>query len=200
MAPRNAVNLRFALAVFLASVALFASGAAHAQTLPSIDARTFRPSTDPNASLVIEPAVTPGPGVFSFAGYAHYSFRPIALRKQGSDDILFKPVEHVFGLDAIANLGIGQRFSIGADVPLVLYQDGSGGLPTTVSSVDHVPMTAIGDLGLTMKGALIRNEAGGFGLGALGYVSLPTGSRESFAGDGSTTVTARLSRCVCAGT
>jgi hypothetical protein len=43
-----------------------------------------------------------------------------------------------------------------------------------------------------MKGALVRNENGGLGLAALGNVSLPTGDRASFAGEGATTVTARL--------
>ncbi len=179
-------------ALLAAAMVLGVAGTANAQTLPSVDTRTWRPSTDPNASLVIEPAVTPGPGILSVGGWASYAYHPITLRKAGTDDVAFRPITHTFGMDAVANLGIGQRFALGIDFPVILYQDGDGGLPKSVSSVDHVPMTAIGDMGVSMKGALIRNEGGGFGLGALGYVSLPTGNRESFAGDGSTTVTARL--------
>ena len=61
-----ALSLRHLVAGACA-VALLSStaGGALAQGRPSIDARTWRPSTDPNASLVIEPAITPGPGVLT---------------------------------------------------------------------------------------------------------------------------------------
>ena len=184
---------RFALAI-LVFVGLFASsaGPASAQNRPSIDARTWRPSTDPNASLVTEPVGTPGPGAFDFGAYGSYSLRPLALRKAGSDDIALRPVQHVVGLDAVAALGIGQRFSIGALVPLILYQDGSSGLPDTVSQTGSVPKSAIGDVALTMKGTLKSNDGGGLGIAALGNVSLPTGDRASFYGDGSVTASVRV--------
>jgi OmpA-OmpF porin, OOP family len=122
--------IRRSLLAGAAIAAVTALGAlARAQTVPSIDARTWRPSTDPNASLVMEPAVTPGPGVFSFGGYASYAYRPLTLRTAGTDEVALRPVEHVLGLDALANLGIGQRFAVGLSVPLVLYQDGSRPLP-----------------------------------------------------------------------
>ncbi len=194
----------------LVSLAL-ASGSARAE-LPSIDARTWRPSTDPSASLVIEPAVTPGAGVLSFGAWSHYSYRPLALKRAGSDDVALRPLEHVVGLDATANLGIGDRFAFGALVPLVLWQEGSRGLPPTVSGVERAPTSAIGDIGLSMKVAILpfcttkescpqtdqeesdpdRKAGGGFRLAGLGNVSLPTGARTSFASEGATTVTARL--------
>src|SRR3954451_2613034 len=105
-----------ALPLAAAAFVVGLSAHADAQTLPSIDARTWRAPTDPNASLVVEPAVTPGPGVFSFGGYASYAYRPITLRKAGTDDVALRPVEHVLGFDAVANLGIGQRFAIGANI------------------------------------------------------------------------------------
>src|SRR5947209_11191904 len=109
--------IRRLLAALAAAVVTAAGTQAEAQVQPSIDARTWRPPTDPNASLVTEPAVTPGPGVFSVGGYASYAYRPLALRRSGSDDVVLRPVEHQFGLDAVANLGIGQRFAIGANIP-----------------------------------------------------------------------------------
>ena len=179
------------LAAFAAAIVTAAAAPAEAQ-LPSLDARTWRPPTDPNAGLVMEPAVTPGPGVLSFTGYASYAFRPLTLRKSGTDDVALRPVQHVLALDAVANLGIGQRFAVGADLPMILFQDGSSGLPKSVSQLDTVPATAIGDLGITMKGALIRNEGGGLGLAALGNFTLPTGERSSFAGEGAVTAGAKL--------
>ena len=151
-------EIRRLLVAAAAAVVTAVGARAEAQVQPSIDMRTWRAPTDPNASLVMEPAVTPGPGVFSFGGFTSYAYRPLTLRKQDSDDVALRPVEHVLGLDAVANLGIGQRFAIGASVPLVLYQEGSRPLPRTVSQVDSVPSSSIGDLALSMKGALIRNE------------------------------------------
>ncbi len=184
--------IRGLLAAFAAAVVIAVSARAGAQVLPSLDARTWRPPTDPNAGLVMEPAVTPGPGVFSFGGYTSYAYRPITLRRAGTDDIALRPVQHVLSLDAVANVGIGQRFAIGADVPLVLWQDGSRHLPEAVSQIDRVPSSAIGDLGITMKGALLRNEGGGLGLAALGNFTIPTGDRRSYLGEGAVTASARL--------
>lgn len=169
-----------------------ASGAAHAQERPSLDTRTWRPSTDPNASLVLEPAVTPGPGVLTVGAYGHYAFHPLSLGRANTDAIALRPLEHVLGVDAIANLGIGRRLAIGAVVPVILYQDGSKPLPPSVSNTSSVPTSGFGDLGLSVKGSLVRNEHGGFGLAALGYVSLPTGDRAGFSGEGAPTATARL--------
>jgi OmpA-OmpF porin, OOP family len=183
--------IRRLLAALATTAVITASARAEAQ-LPSLDARTWRPPTDPNAGMVMEPAATPGPGVFSFAGYGSYALRPITLRKAGTEEVALRPVEHVLALDAVANLGIGQRFAIGADLPLVLYQTGDNRLPETVSQVNEVPTTPIGDLGITMKGALMRNEGGGLGIAALGNVTLPTGDRASFMGEGAMTAGVRL--------
>jgi OOP family OmpA-OmpF porin len=180
------------VALGFAAATLAGTGIARAQVLPSIDARTWRPSTDPNASLVVEPAVTPGPGAFSFGGYASYALRPLTLRHAGTEDVAYRPVEHQLGLDAVANLGLGQRFALGAVVPVLLYQEGDTALPATVSSTDKVPAAGIGDVGLSMKGAIIPNAGGGFGLAGLGYVTFPTGDRASFMSDGSATVSARV--------
>jgi OmpA-OmpF porin, OOP family len=184
---------RLAWGLSCAALALgVAPSNASAQERPALDMRTWRPSTDPNASLVIEPAVTPGPGVLTIGAYGHYAFHPVTLRRPGSDDVSLRPLAHSLGVDAIVNLGIGQRFAVGAALPVFLYQDGSSPLPRTVSEVPNVPTSGFGDLGISLKGAIIRNEQGGFGLGALGYVSVPTGDRSGYAGESGPTATARL--------
>ena len=189
---RHFRTARTALGTAAAATVVALSAPAGAQALPSIDARTWRAPTDPNASLVVEPAATPGPGVFSVGGFASYAYRPLTLRKAGTDDVALRPVEHQLGLDGVMNLGIGQRFAIGANLPLVLYQEGSRPLPATVSQVDATPRSGIGDIGITMKGALVRNEGGGLGIAALGNFTLPTGDRAGFLGEGSVTAGARV--------
>src|SRR5258705_11944534 len=110
-------RLSFVFGALAAAVVTVVSASADAQVQPSIDARTWRAPTDPNAGLVMEPAVTPGPGVFSFGGYASYAYRPITLRKRDSDDVALRPVDDAFGLDAAANLGIGHRYAVGSANP-----------------------------------------------------------------------------------
>jgi OmpA-OmpF porin, OOP family len=161
-----------------------------AQVLPSIDVRTWAPSTDPSASLVLEPTSTPGPWNWNVGAWALYENQPVVLTQSGS--VAFRPVENLFGADLIANLGLGSRAAVGLDLPTVLYEHGSSGVPSTALTPGAVPSSALGDLTLTGKAAILTNDDGGFGLAVLGAVSFPTGDRESFMSDGSATVTARL--------
>ncbi len=167
---------------------------ASAQTLPSIDARTWRPSTDPSAGLVLEPTTTAGAWNWNVGAFLSYSYRPVSLTLNDPTlgNIQLHPVESLLGLDLVAGLGLGSRVSIGASLPTALYQTGTNPSPTTVSSSGELPQTAIGDLALNGKATLIDDSGGGFGLAALGTVTIPTGDPESFMGEGSVTVGARL--------
>jgi len=168
------------------------SAAANAQTLPSIDARTWRPSTDPMAGLVLEPVSTPGGGNWNVGALFSYTHHPLTLRDATTNNVAFRPVELAVGMDVVASLGIGPRVAVGLSVPTVLYQDGSTNLPPQVHGSGSAPSTAIGDVGVHGKVAIMDNAGGGFGLAALANVTLPTGDKASFLGDGSLTATARL--------
>jgi len=182
-------SLRSALLVVAVCAGVCVAGrAASAQTLPSLDVRTWRPSTDPNASLVLEPVATPGPWGFNADGWLSYANRPVAIR----EGTLLVPIQNQLGADLTLDLGLGSRAAVGIDLPTFLYQEGSSGLPPTLLSSSRVPTSGIGDLAVTGKGALLTNEAGGFGLAALAALTAPTGNRLSFMGEGSATVTARL--------
>lgn len=163
-----------------------------AEPLPSFDARVWKPSTDPRAQLVLEPTTTPGAGVFSTAAWASYAYRPIALRDAATGSSTLRPVSERLTLDLTANLGIGARTAVGVALPVALLQTGSTGLPSAASTVDRAPRTAIGDLMLTGKRSLVDNRDGGLGLAALATVALPSGSRQSFLGEGSLALAAHL--------
>jgi hypothetical protein len=158
--------------------------------LPSIDARTLRPSTDPRAGLATEPIVTPGPWKWSVGTDLHLTHTPVVIKN--GEDVAYRPLIAVFGGDLLANVGLGKRAAVGLSLPYVLAQ-GSGDrpLPSSVQT-GTVPVSAIGDLGLHAKGAIIRNEAGGFGLATLVGLTLPTGARTSYAGEGSVTGNVRV--------
>jgi hypothetical protein len=187
----------FASAFVLAAISFGAAGSARAQqTLPSIDARTWRPSTDPNAGLVLEPIGTPGPWQCSAGAWLSYAENPIALRSASTGDVVYRPVTSLLGLDLTAGIGIGERAAIGLAVPTILYQDGTAPLPSTVVSSGSATQSGVGDISLYGKATIIANQKGelrsGFGLGAIAGLTLPTGDREGFMGDGSTTAQLRV--------
>ncbi len=164
--------------------------AAAQATLPSFDARTFRASPDPSASLVYEPVATPGAWQWNVGASLAYAHRSVVLARGGQD--AFVPVRNQLGLDLVGGLGLGSRGFVGLGLPLVLAQEGTSGLPGTVSTTSRLPTSAMGDLTLFGKANLLDNRDGGFGLAALGNFTLPSGNREAFVGEGSPTAMARL--------
>jgi hypothetical protein len=171
------------------------SGPVAAQTAPSLAVRTWAPSMDPNAGLVLEPIQSPGPWQWTFGAWLTYAQSPVVLRDAGNSAIS-RPLDHALGTDLVAGLGLGQRAAIGVDLPVLLYQDGTSGLPAAVVSGGRVPTSGVGDVALLGKGTLVSNDPHGvplgFGLAMLGAVAFPTGDRASFAGDGAITVSLRL--------
>ncbi len=190
----HALALPFGLACF--GAAALSAGVASAQSLPSIDARTWRPSSDPAGGLVLEPTTTPGAWSWNVGALFNYSYRPVSvtLNQPLIGATTLHPVEDLLGLDLVAGLGLGHHLSLGLDLPTAIYQTGAKNPPLTTSSSGELPSSAIGDLALTAKASLIDNAHGGFGLAALATVTVPTGDPQSFMGEGSATVGARARR------
>jgi OOP family OmpA-OmpF porin len=184
--------MRAARGVFAAialAIPAYASASA-AQTLPSIDARTWRPSSDPEASLVLEPAVTPGPWRWNVGAWAGYARDPVVWRNAPSGAII-APVRDAFGAELVAGLGIGERAAVGVEIPFFLWQDGASSLPAGIVTGGVVPRSGIGDVTLSGKATIVSNDKqsvrAGLGLAALAALSFPTGDRASFVGEGALT-------------
>jgi len=182
--------LRHVLAA--AALLCLSERAASAQTVqPSLDVRTWRPSTDPSASLVLEPTATPGPWSYNVGVWIDYTNRPIAIGQSGSTTLLH-PIDNLLASDLTASLGLGTRAAVGLDLPMFLYQEGASHLPASAVTQGRVPTSGLGDLAVTGKGAIVTNDDGGFGLAVLAAVTAPTGDRQSFMGEGVATVNAHL--------
>jgi OOP family OmpA-OmpF porin len=175
-----------------ALVVLLTPRVASADGAPSVDVRTWAPSADPAASLVLEPASTPGPWAFAASAWTHYENDSVVLRAPSTGSVASRPLENQLGTDLLASLGLGQRAEVGVRVPTFLYEQGSGGQLTSVVASGKVPTSGFGDLALVGKGTLIANELGGVGLATLGELTLPTGASTGFLGDSGATVTVRM--------
>lgn len=108
---------------------LAAPGAAQAQTMPSIDMRTWQPSSDADASMVLEPAVTAGAWRWNLGVWAQYAQNSVVYRDRGGMSV--RPVAHFVGFDAVAGLGLGSRVALGFDVPVFAWQNGDSRPPTS---------------------------------------------------------------------
>lgn len=185
------ISVRPVLPLLAAALAVLAFASdASAQTLPSLDVRTWRPSTDPGASLVLEPVATPGPWNLNVGAWLSYANQPVVLKN--GDVTAFRVIDNQLGADLTASLGLFSRAALGLDLPTFPFQDGSSGVPSRAVTGQQVPTSGFGDLAITGKAAVVTNDEGGFGLAMLGAVTVPTGDRESFEGEGSATVSARV--------
>ncbi len=146
--------------------------------------------------MVLEPATTPGAWQWNVAVWIHYAQTPVALRDTATGGVTFRPLEHALGADLVAGVGLGDRGAVGVDVPVLLWQDGASSLPEEVVTDGAVPTTALGDLALHGKATVVSDDRQGvrtgFGLAALSHLTLPTGDRRSFAGEGAVTVSLGL--------
>jgi hypothetical protein len=182
-----------ALALVLAS----APRAARAQaTVPSADLRNFHASTDPAAGLYLEPAESPGTAEWNAGMWLSYAFRPITLREPTTNAVAFNVIHHQVTGDVTASVGVGHRFALGFDLPVLLYQTGDTPSEASRRALGEalLPAQAMGDLALVGKATLIRpaSEFGGFALALHERFTVPTGDEASFLGEGSVTSETRL--------
>ena len=137
---------------------------------------------------MLEPTVTPGAGALHFAAFSERRAPP--RRPLGPGGVVARPVEHQAGLEFVAGLGLGERGLLSAIVPVSFQASGGAPPPGTLSGGRLA--SALADSALALKIALLPNPEGGLGIAATTALSLPTGSREAFVGEGAVTSTTKL--------
>jgi len=186
-----------ALLAAAALALVLAPRSARAQvTVPSADLRNFYASTDPAAGLYLEPAASPGTGEWNAGLWLSYAFRPVTLRDPTTKEIAFNVIHDQVTGDVTANFGIGHRFALGFDLPVLIYQTGDAPSAASRRALGDalLPAQAMGDLALVGKATLVRpaNELVGFGLALHERFTVPTGDEASFLGEGTVTSETRL--------
>ncbi len=179
-----AVTERALILVALAAVLLEAS-AAVAQDR-TIDVDRFTPALDSDGFLGMQGTATPGPGLWNVGLVLDWTKSPLVLRVGGeAQDV----IDHRLGADFLAQVGIGGRFAIALDAPLVLYQ--STHAAPLADGGPAVAAVAAGDPRLVLRYRIYGEATGaqrerheGPGIALLAAGSAPIGSQQAFAGEG----------------
>jgi OOP family OmpA-OmpF porin len=176
--------------VLVAAAASLAAGPALADTIPSLDLRNFRPPTDPEGSLFLEPVATPGPFNWNVGLWSSYAHDLVVLENSAGERVA-AVVQNQFSLDYVLGLGLGDRLAVGLALPTVIYQAGDD--VSALIGAPDLPVAALGDLTLTAKAAFLPpGELGGFALGAVSRVTFPTGNAASYVSESAATGELRL--------
>ena len=113
---------------------LLVARSAAAQVEPSIDARPSRPSTDPEAGLVLEPTSTTGAWHLNVGLWTQYAQDPIALRFVQTGRQAIVPVAHQVTSDVVVGIGLWNR----AADPFDLERDLAGAAGIFISGLAPV--------------------------------------------------------------
>jgi len=173
-------------AAVLAAVAAFAPRVANAQTGDSeFPAERFRLSTDAEGVLDVEWAAVGEHLHWEIAAWFGYADDPLVVSRvvDGDRERAGSLVSSRVGGEVLASLALWDRFQLGIVVPFVLSQDSD-------DAIDGVPLmalgdTAVGNVRIVPKLALLDEKRHGIGLALSGGVTIPTGNSDDYVGDGS---------------
>jgi len=161
--------------------------AAFAQ-VTTFDIRRFAPPTDPQGSLALEPVTTPGHLAWTAGFMESYAHRLLVLKDPSGHEVAV-PVRDQLSFDALFNVGLGERLSLGLRIPAIMAQTGD----TISAEGTRMPHSALGDLALDAKATLLpRGSLGGFGLAAVARMTTPNGDSSSTVGTRGVTGELRL--------
>lgn len=148
----------------------------------SVDVTRFRPSLDHEGFLGMQGTSVPGPWRWNVALWSHYVKAPLTA---GGDDV----IGHRLAANLMAQVGIGGRFALALDVPMVLHQVADASLLR--DGRGPIAAQAMGDPRLVARVRFFgesfdvpRERTEGPGLALMGAVTIPAGTEDAFAGEG----------------
>lgn len=195
-APHNADARRvqqpgrvFRALLLTAALALPATAAA--QTNPQFNAQTFRPDLGPGSAFSVQGSSIPR-SIFPFGGVVfEYANRPLRMFDVNSGQNYANTVSGMLTAHVMPGIAVARFLALLVDVPIVLFQGFDGRTP--FAEVPLQPTAAgLGDVRAWAKLQAADNRSGGFGVALTAEFSFPTGSAQSFRGEGTTTILPRL--------
>lgn len=160
------------------------------------DTERFKPMADTTGYVVTQSASTLGHLQVGVGLWGNYSRDSVVLERNGRRVVGPAPTfpDALVELRSVADLQLGLglfgRISLVADLPIILWQEGfQPGAPGTFQAPrDLANSSGPGDVQLHPKIVLLQLREGvPLGIAVGGSVTLPTGSTQSFYGEGSVT-------------
>ena len=189
------MRLRSVLVVVLLAVTSAAQAPlmSAAQAQRRVDIERFAPALDGDGFIGLQGTKPPGPWHYNFGLWLGYSHSPLVLSTAGGDTVDVVADRLVTNLQA--QLGITGRLALAIDVPLVMWQSGGQDL----IGAGRVPSNAFGDPRLVLRARIVGEDASiererneGPGVAVLVSTTLPVGSENAFAGEGTTRLEAQV--------
>jgi outer membrane protein OmpA-like peptidoglycan-associated protein len=153
------------------------------------NAQTFRVSEHPYdlfgvKTTTISDGFDPGFGLV-----AHWGHNPLVFVAEGAEgEERQAVVQDQLTFELFASIALWRRLDLAVAAPLLVQ--GAGG--SALTGVQGAEGFAMGDVRISLKGAILRDRATGLGIGADLTASFPTATAWSFAGDDAFTVTPSL--------
>ncbi|HET6436622.1 MAG TPA: OmpA family protein, partial [Anaeromyxobacter sp.] len=169
---------------WLGFAALFlVPGVTRAQTPPvstSFVVQRFQPAGGAYDLLGVESAQVPGHEKLTLRLYGNYASRPLVLSAPGMDKVAL--LRSQSGVDLTVAVGLMDWAEVSAVVPGVVSQSREQDRFLPPELRQRVASSGLSDLRIVPKARLL--ELGRFRLGVSAPVSLPTGDRKAFLGQG----------------
>ncbi|MFL5347092.1 MAG: Ig-like domain-containing protein [Hyalangium sp.] len=160
-----------ALVVLGAVAVLAASGAARAQSSSAIDVQQFKPGPGKADVLGLEGPGVPGHLSWNTGLYLQYAHDPLVVVNPRNNSLIQHLVKNQVGFDWVGAIGLGERFELGASIPISLQR---GEFDTqSAAPLQQTWKGGLGDLRLIPKVLLLEGES--LRLGFAAPVVLPTG-------------------------
>ena len=177
----------------LAAPALAQSSAG--MTSGGMNGHMFRPAVDTKGYLSVNGTNVLGDGDYSFGlvldlGHKIMPFNGFVIDYANTVDQGVKRTDHLIDTFVTGtlqfNYGIGNRFVVGAQLPLMVVQGPNVVAPGYYNEGNRpqgLDSQGLGNLAIHGKARLVRYEEHGIGLAALLQVQFPTGKSSEFRGD-----------------
>ncbi|MCS6799738.1 MAG: hypothetical protein NZ898_14690, partial [Myxococcota bacterium] len=148
-----------------------------------IDVERFRPALDAEGFLGLQGTATPGPGRAVLTLATSWSHRPLLLTPPP-----LTVIAHRVTADLSLEVGVGGRWALALDLPIVAYQRAFS--QALDDGLGVVPANAVGDPRLSVRwrmlgedARILRERPEGPGIALQATTSVPAGEERAFAGD-----------------
>lgn len=171
------------LALFAALTGICSlSTVAHADF--SASTQSFHPALGPENLFTVEGTRTPNGLMFMGSLGIDWAYRPLRILDTTDNFLVAETLHDMVTLHPMLGLGITRWFSIGIEIPVVLYQNFNPDGTTDVNFLVTPSSAGVGDLRLITKFRIINNQDGGIGFAFIPEITFPTANSNELRGIG----------------